>query len=130
METAERYLEQTADIDLGNNMGNAAGGVHAAALGSLWQAVVFGCAGVRPASGHEEAILIEPSLLPSWRHLRFPIAWRGRQLRVDVEPGSIEVKVEEGDAPLLIRASTPEGTLIEIAAEPGKSYVARRGGKG
>src|SRR5262249_36562943 len=36
---AARYLDQTADIDLGNTMGNAAGGVHAAALGSLWQAV-------------------------------------------------------------------------------------------
>src|SRR5262249_61615887 len=51
---AARYLDQTADIDLGNNMGNAAGGVHAAALGSFWQAVVFGVAGVRPSPSDEE----------------------------------------------------------------------------
>ena len=45
--TAQRYLEQTADIDLGNTMGNAAGGVHIAALGSLWQAIILGVAGLR-----------------------------------------------------------------------------------
>jgi hypothetical protein len=41
MECAESYLKQAAEIDLGNNMGNAAGGVHAAALGGLWQAIVL-----------------------------------------------------------------------------------------
>src|SRR5207248_11572705 len=41
---AERYFRQAAAIDLANNMGNAAGGVHAAALGGLWQAAVFGFA--------------------------------------------------------------------------------------
>ena len=49
LDEAARYLEQTAAIDLGDAMGNAAGGVHAAAMGSLWQAVVLGVAGVRPA---------------------------------------------------------------------------------
>ncbi len=45
---AEKYLRQAAEIDLGNNMGNAAGGVHAAAIGGLWQAIVFGFAGMSP----------------------------------------------------------------------------------
>ena len=44
---AERYFRQAAEIDLADNMGNAAGGVHAAALGGLWQAAVFGFAGLR-----------------------------------------------------------------------------------
>ena len=47
MALAERYFRQAAEIDLANNMGNAAGGVHAAALGGLWQAAVFGFAGLR-----------------------------------------------------------------------------------
>jgi kojibiose phosphorylase len=38
---ARQYLKQASEIDLGNNMGNAAGGVHAASIGGLWQAVVF-----------------------------------------------------------------------------------------
>ena len=44
---AERYFRQAAEIDLADNMGNAAGGVHAGALGGLWQAAVFGFAGLR-----------------------------------------------------------------------------------
>jgi kojibiose phosphorylase len=69
LDLAARYLEQTAAIDLGNTMGNAAGGVHAAAMGSLWQAVVLGAGGVRPAPDHPEAMLVEPHLLPGWRAL-------------------------------------------------------------
>jgi hypothetical protein len=44
---AERYFRQAAEIDLADNMGNAAGGVHAGALGGLWQAAVLGFAGLR-----------------------------------------------------------------------------------
>src|SRR5690606_8684896 len=44
VEIARRYFRQSAEIDLANNMGNAAGGVHGAALGGLWQATVFGFA--------------------------------------------------------------------------------------
>jgi len=128
-ETALRYMEQTADIDLGNNMGNAAGGVHAAGMGSLWQAVVLGVGGVRPAPDHEEAILFEPSLLPSWHHLGFPLVWRGRALDVHIEPSAIEVAVE-GEAPLPMRVAAPEGAAREVLAEPGRTYAARRCGDG
>src|SRR5262249_33204477 len=47
IEVALRYLRQTIAIDLSNCMGNAAGGVHAGALGGLWQAVVLGFGGLR-----------------------------------------------------------------------------------
>jgi trehalose/maltose hydrolase-like predicted phosphorylase len=39
---AQAYFRQAAEIDLANNMGNAAGGIHMGALGGLWQAAVFG----------------------------------------------------------------------------------------
>jgi nucleotide-binding universal stress UspA family protein len=42
---AELYFRQAAEIDLANN--NAASGIHAAALGGLWQAAVLGFAGLR-----------------------------------------------------------------------------------
>ena len=42
--TAERYFRQAAQIDLANNMGNAAGGIHTGAMGRLWQAAVLGFA--------------------------------------------------------------------------------------
>jgi kojibiose phosphorylase len=124
VDAAARYLEQTAEIDLGNTHGNSAGGVHAAALGSLWQAVVLGAGGVRPAPDDLDAIVVEPHLCPGWRALAFPFAWRGRGLRVTIEPDAIEVEVEEG-APLEIRAGA-----AATRAEPGVRYAARRDGGG
>jgi len=72
---AERYFRQASEIDLADNMGNASGGVHAAALGGLWQAAVFGFAGLRLGDG---APSCEPNLPPHWRELSFRLQWRGR----------------------------------------------------
>ena len=73
---AERYFRQAAEIDLANNMGNAAGGIHAAAMGGLWQAAVFGFGGLRLADDGPE---LHSSLPPSWRRLSMRIQWRGRR---------------------------------------------------
>jgi trehalose/maltose hydrolase-like predicted phosphorylase len=93
---AQAYFRQTAEIDLANNMGNAAGGVHVGALGSLWQATVFGIAGIRLK---ENDIVLDPHLLPEWRELSMPLQWRGRHLRLhfQADPKRVEVAVEKGD---------------------------------
>ncbi len=137
---AERYFDQTADIDLGNTMGNAAGGVHIAAMGSLWQAVAFGVAGVTrvprsalaqrlphapPSAGEDEAIGIEPHLLPGWRHLKIPIFWRGRALEIHVEDDAVEVALE-GSAPLPIGLLDGGAPASAVVAEPGRRYATRR----
>lgn len=93
---AQAYFRQTAGIDLANNMRNVAGGVHMGALGSLWQATVFGIAGIRLK---ENDIVLDPHLLPSWRELAIPLQWRGRHLRLcfQADPKRVEVTVERGD---------------------------------
>jgi trehalose/maltose hydrolase-like predicted phosphorylase len=93
---AQAYFRQAAEIDLANNMGNAAGGVHMGALGGLWQAAVFGVAGLRV---REDGIAVEPHLLPGWAELAFPVQWRGRLLRLclQADPKRIEVTIEHGD---------------------------------
>ncbi len=87
---AERYFRQASEIDLSDNMGNAAGGVHAAALGGLWQAAVFGFAGLRLS---DEAPVCEPNLPPHWRELSFRLQWRGQayefKLPADRAPAGI-----------------------------------------
>jgi kojibiose phosphorylase len=93
---ADRYLRQASDIDLGNNMGNAAGGVHAAALGGLWQAIVFGFAGVRV---QDDGISLSPNILPNWKRLAFPITWRGREVRLLIEQNNIRVSIS-GSGPM------------------------------
>ena len=74
---AWRYFRQTADIDLANNMGNAAGGVHIAALGGLWQALVFGFAGL-DLTGKRPAV--HACLPEAWRAIRFEVQWRGERI--------------------------------------------------
>jgi trehalose/maltose hydrolase-like predicted phosphorylase len=90
---AEKYLRQAAEIDLGNNMGNAAGGVHAAAIGGLWQAMIFGFAGLEVRA---EGVAFNPHLLPHWMRLTLPLQFRGRKLRVIMEPDKVSVQIEQG----------------------------------
>ena len=47
-----------ADIDLSDNMGNAARGLHMATMGGLWQAAVMGFGGVRR---HDETLVARPA---------------------------------------------------------------------
>ena len=44
---AAEAFRMAADIDLSDNMGNAARGLHMATMGGLWQAAVMGFGGVR-----------------------------------------------------------------------------------
>ena len=92
---AERYFRQAADIDLADNMGNAAGGVHAGALGGLWQAVVFGFAGLRPSGERPEHF---SNLPPSWRSVSVRFQWRGRPYELAAPEGVHEIP-KTGDDP-------------------------------
>lgn len=87
VELARRYFRQAAEIDLANNMGNAAGGVHAAALGGLWQAAVYGFGGLRFT---DTGPSLDPKLLPEWHRLRFAVRWRGR--RHELEASGTEAR--------------------------------------
>lgn len=118
MRRAEKYLRQAAEIDLGNNMGNAAGGVHAAAIGGLWQAMVFGFAGLEIS---EKEIALDPHLLPRWQRLSFPIQWRGRKLHVEMEADRVSAGVEAGPGPVPVRMG--ENT---VAIDPQQRFVTRR----
>lgn len=121
LDLAEEYFRQTAEIDLANNMGNAAGGVHIAALGSLWQLAVFGSGGLYPQGA--DGIRIAPQPLPGWRGLDYRFRYRGRTVRVEIDTrlGGFEVTLEEG-APLVVDLSG-EG---KIELEPGRPRVSGR----
>ena len=119
---AHRYLKQAAEIDLGNNMGNAAGGVHAAALGGLWQAIVFGFAGVQLRTG---GIGFAPRLLSHWARISFPLQWRGRELRVFIDPDAIRVAVA---GPRGLDLAVEGGPAIH--AEPESEYMVERAAPG
>ncbi len=97
---AERYFRQTAAIDMDDMAGNAALGIHIAALGGLWQAIAFGFAGLSLCS---DGLRFDPHLPDKWRSLRIPLQWRGR---------SIDVTVQRD--PLTVSASLRHGKSLAI----------------
>jgi kojibiose phosphorylase len=116
---AQAYFRQAAAIDLADNMGNTAGGVHLGALGGLWQAAVFGIAGLEL---HEDGIAVDPHLLPGWTEMAFPMQWRERlvRLRFEADPRRIEVAIEKGDELVLSVVGGPA-----CRARGGQCFVLR-----
>jgi kojibiose phosphorylase len=89
---AQRYFRQAAEVDLADNMGNAAGGVHLGALGGLWQAAVFGFAGLHFCGG--ETPRPRPNLPAGWRSLAMHFQWRGQWHELTVPEGAEDRKTE------------------------------------
>jgi trehalose/maltose hydrolase-like predicted phosphorylase len=114
---AERYFREAAAIDLDDAMGNAAGGVHIGGLAGLWQAAVFGFAGMRSDS---HGLTFDPRLPASWRTLQFPVQWRGRHARFacDAAAQTITITLEQG-GPLPVRIGDVHHVL-----EHGESWTA------
>ena len=88
-ERALDALHMAAFIDLDDRTGTASQGLHVQTMGGLWQALVMGFAGVRPAG---ERLAIDPHLPPGWRLLDVPVRFRGRLVRVSVAPGSMTIR--------------------------------------
>jgi len=118
---AERYFHQAASIDLDDAMGNTAGGVHIAALGGLWQAVVFGFAGLALCP---DSIRLDPHLPSTWRRLRFRLRWRKRRVQITLwrKPLTVSVSLERG-RPMRIHL----GDLVHRLT-PGAPWVCRQSG--
>ena len=114
---ARSYMKQAGEIDLADNMGNAAGGVHIAALGGLWQAAVFGVAGVRL---RDDGIALDPHLPPGWTGMRCCVQWRGSVLKLHIaaDPPRIDVEVD-GSGELMI--SVVDGSTCR--GRSGHSYA-------
>ena len=77
---ATEYFKMAAAIDLADNMGNAAAGLHMATMGGLWQAAVMGFCGVMRRG---EALRLDPQLPEAWKRVRLPLRFRGAQLHLD-----------------------------------------------
>lgn len=79
---AEAYacFEKACRIDLGSP-GSCDDGVHAASLGAIYLAIVFGFGGVRIT---EEGLSLHPHLPKPWKRLRFPLKYQNKTYMVDV----------------------------------------------
>jgi trehalose/maltose hydrolase-like predicted phosphorylase len=94
LDTAERFLEQAARLDLDLDWGvTAAGGVHIATLGGVWQALVLGFGGMTVVGGEPR---FTPHVPASWGSLRFRLTWRGVLLEVTATGRSASIQRPSG----------------------------------
>jgi len=68
-------------VDLENLRGNTPEGVHAACSGAVWQAAIFGFAGLRVT---EEGYTTNPSWPDSWTRIAFNFQHKGQLIAVDL----------------------------------------------
>ena len=68
-------------------------------MGGVWQALVFGFAGVRASSS---GLTLDPWLPDAWNALRLNLTYRGRPVHITVEPDTLTVDADE-DVPVFVR---------------------------
>ncbi|MBW4439219.1 MAG: beta-phosphoglucomutase [Pleurocapsa minor GSE-CHR-MK-17-07R] len=82
LDEAYDQFHHAAHIDLADNKGNVRDGIHAAACGGVWQAVVFGFAGLHIADNG--ALALDARLPAHWRQISFSVNYRGEIKRFTV----------------------------------------------
>ncbi len=78
---AYEHFMLAARADLRNIRGNASDGIHAASAGGLWQALVFGFAGLRL---HGDSYTLTPCLPAHWQRLAFKFYQQGQPYSIDI----------------------------------------------
>jgi kojibiose phosphorylase len=97
-EEAYTHFMLAARADLRNPRGNAEDGIHAASTGGVWQAVVFGFAGLRHTDGGPT---LRPRLPRHWRRLAFSYEYYGKPYHIDIqrdEGGEYRVTVTDSQS--------------------------------
>jgi trehalose/maltose hydrolase-like predicted phosphorylase/hydroxymethylpyrimidine pyrophosphatase-like HAD family hydrolase len=78
-------------IDVDDLTGTTAGGVHLATMGGIWQALVFGFAGVRASAAGLE---LDPHLPEAWDALELRLAFHGYPVRIRMEHEALRIDAE------------------------------------
>jgi trehalose/maltose hydrolase-like predicted phosphorylase len=81
VDTAYNLFMKGALVDLENPRGNSAEGIHLACCGAVWQATVFGFAGLTVT---DEGYTTNPCLPEHWTRLAFKFLRRGEEHFVDL----------------------------------------------
>lgn len=106
-EDALAVLRLAASIDLDDARSQSAEGLHIATMGSLWQALVLGFAGLRPAG---DMLAIDPHLPVAWRALEVPFRLRGARARVRIEHDRLRVSA---DRPVAVRVAGLKPMVVD-----------------
>lgn len=115
---AVERLRIASRIDLDDLTGTTAEGLHLAAMGSVWQALAFGFAGLRPTP---EALQVDPRLPAEWTAMELCVRFRGSRVCLRVEPSTLTVTADPETAVFVV------GTARPIVVQPSGARLERRG---
>ncbi len=102
---ALQYFYRSALVDLANNQGNTAEGVHIASAGGTWQILVCGFGGFRV---RHQQMTFNPWLPAGWQEIRFRLRWRG---------SSVGVAIGHSEATFTLDGPTGSTEEIVVGAE-------------
>jgi len=112
-ERAYKYFLKSTRIDMDDEHNCAWQGIHSACAAGAWLAVVRGVAGI---VFREDAIEINPNMIPWWKAVVFKIIWHGQVIKVTLSNGEMQLlSMETNTNPVPVNFRGKEFVL-----EPGK----------
>lgn len=103
---AMQYFRRSAFVDLHNNQGNTAEGMHIASAAGTWQILVAGFAGFRVMDG---VMTFSPWLPEQWDSLSFRLSWHG---------STVDVEITGDRTSFRLNAAAGETEEIKVFGEP------------
>lgn len=107
---ALELLRLTARIDLDDIGQTTGGGLHLAAMGSVWGAIAFGFAGLR-ADG--DRLLVDPRPMPGLDAFELRVRFRGSRVRLRVTADDAAISAEPP-----VAVVTADGDSFQVARAP------------
>ncbi|SDC80884.1 Trehalose and maltose hydrolase (possible phosphorylase) [Geodermatophilus telluris] len=108
---ALRYVREAALVDLRDLRGDTANGLHLAAVGGAWLALVAGLGGLREDAADLELAPLLPSALS---RTAYRVTWRGSLLRVETTREGTTVTLLRGPGPVTV---VVDGARLSVTAD-------------
>ena len=104
MDEAVRFFGYATRLDLDNYNRNTREGLHTTSIAMAWINIVYGFAGLRSDG---EQLRFAPRLPERWKRLRFSVMYRGRVIRICMEPDRTSFSLTQGDPLTLLIYDRP-----------------------
>jgi beta-phosphoglucomutase len=105
MQKAYTYFQDSLRVDLDDLHGNAAHGVHMAAMAGSWLGLTWGFGGLRIVNGKPS---LSPRLPRAWNGYRFGLRWHSTHLRVEVDASGVLYTLTEGSELSFVHNGEPQ----------------------
>lgn len=98
LEKSYEFFHEASLIDLGPNPLSSDEGLHAASLGAIWMATMFGFANI---SIKDHRLSLKPNMPSDWSELAFPLIFRGSRLHIILTHKQAVITKVSGDDVLI-----------------------------